>query len=157
MILKLDRKYKKDKYTIGNLYIDGVWFSNTMEDKDRGLSDSMSEGEINSIKVYGETAIPTGEYIIDMDTISPKFSTYSFYKKICNGKLPRLKNVKGFSGILIHVADGYSGSKLVKGCIGVGYNKIKGGLLDGKKVFSELYNRLLNAKLKGEEIVIQIQ
>ena len=73
MILKVNRKYKKDTYTIGNLYIDGEWFSNTMEDKDRGLSDIMSEGEINSIKVYGETAIPTGKYIIDMDTISPKF------------------------------------------------------------------------------------
>ena len=53
MILKVNRKYKKDTYTIGNLYIDGEWFSNTMEDKDRGLSDIMSEGEINSIKVYG--------------------------------------------------------------------------------------------------------
>lgn len=157
MEIRLSRDYKKDKYTIGNLYINEEWFSSTLEDKDRKLSDSMSESQVRSIKVYGETAIPTGTYTIDMNTVSPKFSKYAFYKMTCSGKLPRLQNVKGFEGILIHVADGSKGADLLQGCIGVGYNTIKGGLTQGKKVFTDLYRLLLQAKLKGETITIKIE
>ena len=59
------------------------------------------------------TAIPRGIYELTLDIVSPKFSKYDFYKEVCNGKLPRLKNVKGFEGILIHVADGYRVSELL--------------------------------------------
>jgi hypothetical protein len=157
MELFLERKYKKDKYTIGDLYINGKWFSSTLEDKDRGLTSDMELSDIKSLKVYGETAIPAGNYTIDMNTISPKFSKYAFYKMTCSGKLPRLQNVKGFEGILIHVADGFKGAELLQGCVGVGYNTIKGGLTQGKKVFSDLYILMLQAKLKGEEIKITIK
>lgn len=153
MILKVNRKYKKDTYTIGNLYIDGVWFSNTIEDKDRGLSDIMSEGEINSIKVYGETAIPTGEYIIDMDTISPKFR-HRKWAIPYDGKLPRLKNVKGFSGVLIHPMN-YASESL--GCIGVGVNKQKGAILESTPYFHQLMLKLNMARNRGEEIKIIIE
>lgn len=157
MELFLERKYKKSKYTIGNLYINNKLFSSTLEDTDRGLTSDMELSDIKSLKVYGETAIPTGTYSIDMNTISPKFLKYSFYQKTCSGKVPRLQNVKGFDGILIHVADGPKGATLVQGCIGVGYNTIKGGLTQGKKVFSDLYRLMLQAKLKGEEINITIK
>ena len=36
MKLTLIRKYKKPDYTIGLLYINGVFFCNTIEDSDRG-------------------------------------------------------------------------------------------------------------------------
>jgi hypothetical protein len=157
MELLLSRDYKKDKYTIGRLYINGKFFCNTIEDKDRNLNSSMSESQIKGLKVYGETAIPIGTYIIDMNTVSPKFSKYSFYLKTCSGKVPRLQNVKGFDGILIHVADGPKGATLIQGCIGVGYNTIKGGLTEGKKVFTELYKQLLQDKLQGEKIIITIK
>lgn len=153
MILKVNRKYKKDTYTIGNLYIDGVWFSNTMEDKDRGLSDIMSEGEINSIKVYGETAIPTGEYIIDMDTISPKFR-HRKWAIPYGGRIPRLKNVKGFSGVLIHPLNLAKDSL---GCLGVGLNKQKGMILESTSYFHKLMNILTMARNRGEEIKIIIE
>ena len=157
MEIRLSRDYKKDKYTIGRLYINDKFFCNTIEDKSRGLSSDMNESQIKGLKVYGETAIPTGTYTIDMNTISPKFSKYPFYLKTCSGKVPRLQNVKGFDGILIHVADGPKGATLVQGCIGVGYNTIKGGLTQGKKVFSDLYRLMLQAKLRGEEIKITIK
>ena len=32
MKLKLVRKWKKEGYTIGQLYVDGIFFSNTIED-----------------------------------------------------------------------------------------------------------------------------
>ena len=101
MKLRLERKYKKEKYTIGNLYVDGVFFCNTLEDVDRGLDESTTALAAAEKKVYGETAIPTGEYIIDMDTISPKFR-HRKWAIPYDGKLPRLKKVKGFSGVLIH-------------------------------------------------------
>lgn len=157
MKLTLIRKYKKPDYTIGLLYINGVFFCNTIEDTDRGLSDKMKLSDIEKIKIDGKTAIPKGTYEITLDVVSPKFSTYSFYKETCNGKVPRLLNVKGFKGVLIHVADGYKGAELVQGCIGIGLNKIKGGLLEGKEYFKRLYSTLLEAYNNKEKIFIIIE
>lgn len=157
MRLKVVRKVKTDTYTLGNLFVEDTYFCDTLEDKDRGLDDSMSLEEIKSKKVYGRTAIPKGTYEITLDVVSPKFSTYSFYKEICKGKVPRLLNVKGFEGILIHVADGYKGAELVQGCIGIGLNKIKGGLLEGKETFKKLYQLLQDSKNKGEKLTIKIE
>ena len=148
MQLTLERKWKKDKYTIGNLYIDGEWFSNTLEDKDRGLTSDMSLEQIKKNKVYGETAIPTGTYEIALNVVSPKFDKYPFYHSINGGRLPRLLNVKGYDGVLIHVMDGNKGAALSLGCIGIGRNLIKGGLLQGKDYYRKLYNVLQTSKDK---------
>ena len=154
MKIQVQRLYKKDTYTIGKMFIDGKYFCDTLEDKDRGLNSSMLESQIKEIKVYGETAIPIGTYKIDMNTISPKFSKYPFYQEVCKGKIPRLIGVKGFNGILIHVADGYKGASLVQGCIGIGKNKIKGGLLEGKGTFKKLYSIL--SSCNNDQIEIEI-
>ena len=42
MKLELKRIARKDKYTIGHLYVNGKYFCDTLEDPDRGLSSSMS-------------------------------------------------------------------------------------------------------------------
>lgn len=152
MELKLERKHKLNDYTIGNLYIDNIFYCNTLEDTDRGLTSSMTKQEIDTIKIKGKTAIPTGKYTITLDTISPRFSSSSLYKSI-DGKLPRLLNVPGFEGILIHIGNT---SKDTDGCILVGYNKIKGQVLNSKDTFSDLYTKLLEAKSKGELISITI-
>lgn len=157
MVLTIDRKYKKPNYTIGNLYVNDVWFCNTLEDTDRGLTSSMSEFQISGIKIMHYTAIPTGTYIISLDKVSAKFSKYPFYMEVCEGKLPRLLDVKGFTGILIHVAEGPKGADLLSGCIGVGLNKIKGGLLNSKETFKKLYKLLYEAYIKGEQIKIIIK
>ena len=55
MKLKLRRIYKGDKYTIGKLYRQDptngqwVWMADTIEDKDRGLDQSMTEANIARI------------------------------------------------------------------------------------------------------------
>lgn len=134
MKLELIRKYKKATYTIGKLYIDGKYFCDTLEDKDRGLDDSMSEGVIKSKKVYGQTAIPTGTYFIDMNTVSPKFKDRSWAKPY-NGKIPRLVGVKGFDGVLIHPLNEASESI---GCVGVGQNKVKGKVVNSVATFNKL-------------------
>lgn len=153
MEILVERKWKKDNYTIGNLYINGKWFSNTLEDKDRGLKDSMSLTEIKTLKKPRITAIPTGTYEVTLNVVSPKFSKYPFYNSINGGRVPRLLNVKGFEGILIHVMDGPKGAELSEGCIGVGRNLIKGGLLQGKEYYKKLYDILKNNK---DKITIKI-
>lgn len=152
MELKLDRKYKKPNYTIGKLYINDKYFCDTIEDSDRGLKDSMSESEIKLKKVYSKTAIPTGTYEIIMNTISPKFKNRSWAKPY-GGKLPRLLNVKGFEGVLIHVGNKPEDSL---GCILVGKNNIKGQVTESTITFNKLMKELLQAHLKKEQITITL-
>lgn len=148
------RKWKKPDYTVGRMSIDGTLICNTMEDIDRGLDDGMQDWMIRSKKIPNVTAIPTGRYKVDMDTVSPKFSKYPFYMEVCQGKLPRLKNVKGFDGILIHCGVDHSNSS---GCILVGMNKQKGKLTDSKETFKTVYALMKEAHDRGETIYITIE
>lgn len=153
MRLKVKRIYKGEYYTIGKLYINDQYFCDTIEDKDRQLDDKMSEPLIKSMKVYGQTAIPTGTYIIDMNTTSPKFKDRTWAKPY-GGKLPRLIGVKGFEGILIHVGNTQQDSL---GCILIGYNKIKGKVVNSTACFQKLMPILLKAHLAGEVITIKVE
>lgn len=155
MDLLLERKYLKEKYTIGHLSINGSYFCDILEDTVRDINRN-GTFDCGEFKISGHTAIPYGEYEITLDVVSPKFSKYQFYKDVCQGRVPRLLNVPAFDGILIHCANGPEGYKLVEGCLGVGFNKIKGGLVNSKEVFIKLYNKLKTAKLKGENIKIKI-
>lgn len=155
MIITVERKWLKEKYTIGRLYIDGVFFCNTLEDTVRDINKN-GTFDCGEFKIKGHTAIPYGEYEITLDVVSPKFSKYDFYRKVCNGKLPRLLNVPYFEGILIHCAEGPKGADLLQGCIGIGFNTIKGGLTNCKEAFNTLYKKLEDAKNKGENIKINI-
>lgn len=145
MEIVLERKWKKPNYTIGILSIDGKRFCETLEDTDRGLKDSMSVEQIKSLKKPHITSIPTGTYEVNLNTISPKFGSRSFYKEVCKGKVPRLLNVKGFDGILIH-----AGNKAedTDGCILVGQNKVVGQVINSQTTFRELYKILSNSKSK---------
>lgn len=154
MELLVDRKYKKETYTISNLYIDGAWFCNVIEDKDRGLTDDMGEWEIKKAKVYGETAIPSGRYQIDMNTVSPKYKGVKWYKDNFGGRMPRLLGVKGFLGILIHCGNTALDSL---GCLIVGINKQKGKVLESRATFLKLWKVLEKANKRGEEIWITIR
>lgn len=145
----LKRIYKANSYTIGDLYIDGVFFCNTLEDKDRGLKNGMTIEEINKIKIHSETAIPTGIYKITLDVVSPRFAKSNQYS-FCGGKLPRLLNVKGFEGILIHIGNTAADSA---GCILVGENKVKGQVINSTSTFKRLYEVLKEAKDIEIEIV----
>lgn len=149
MKLLLKRIAKMEKYTIGKLYIDGKYFSDTLEDTDRNLTSTMSKDEIAKVKVYGKTAIPTGTYVVDMNTVSPKFGKRSWAQPY-EGKVPRLQDVPGYEGVLIHpgnTADDTSG------CILVGRNKVKGQVVESQDTFHSLMNIL-----KGDnDITITIE
>lgn len=154
MKLELKRIARKNTYTIGRLFIDGKYFCDTLEDTDRLLKQTDSLERIKKIKVPSQTAIPTGTYKITLNVVSPKFSVKDFYKKVCNGKLPRLLNVPGYEGILIHVGDGPKSHELTAGCILVGKNTVVGQLTDGKNIFTALYKELLKDK---DDITITIK
>jgi len=102
MKLLLERIYKAPTYTIGKLSIDGVHFCDTLEDVVRP----------DGVKVYGQTAIPTGTYTVIL-TMSNRF------KKV----LPLLLNVPMFDGIRIHAGNT---SEDTHGCLLVGINDKKG-------------------------------
>ena len=143
MEILLIRKYKKPTYTIGSLYINGKWIANTLEDVDRNLNSSMTVEQIKAIKKPNETAIPTGTYEVTLDIFSPKFGNKSFYKKTCNGKLPRILNVKGFDGVLIHCGNTNLDTS---GCVLVGRNLEKGKILKSQETFEKLYKVLKENK-----------
>lgn len=154
MNLRLKRRFKSNDYTIGSLYIDNIYFSDTLEDFDRGLSFNMDVNIIISKKIYGKTAIPKGIYDIDMTTISNRFGSKDFYKKYANGgRLPRLKNVKGFDGVLIHCGNTPADTH---GCVLVGLNKIKGQVVNSRETFKSLYSKLEAAHNRGEKITLEI-
>ena len=154
MELKIDRKYKKGTYTIGNLYINGEWFCNTCEDKDRGLTSTMPVEMIKGKKIYGETAIPAGRYVVRMDIVSPKYNAVKWYRDSFGGRMPRLENVKGFEGILIHPGNSALDSY---GCILVGVNRQKGKVLDSRATFLKLWKLLESARKRKETIYLTIQ
>lgn len=136
--LKVKRTYHGEYYTIGHLYVNDEYLCDTLEDTDRILNSSMDEETIKKRKVYGQTAIPIGTYKVEI-TYSPKF------KK----KLPRLLNVKGFEGILIHSGNTKEDTL---GCILVGENKKKGMVLNSRQAMSKLMAKIEDA----EEIELEV-
>ena len=153
MKLLLRRTFKGPDYTIGKLFINGIYECDTLEDTDRGLTSQMTLEEIKAKKVYGETAIPTGVYKLNMNTVSPKFKDRSWaipYK----GILPRLENVKGFEGVLIHVGNKPQDTL---GCILVGENKVKGQVINSTASFNKLMKLLLQANIDGEDIELTVE
>ena len=130
-------------YTIGHMYVDGKYVCDTIEDVERGLDSNMSVCEIKQKKVWGKTAIPTGTYIVRKDIVSPKFSKKSYYKSVCGGKVPRLMNVPGFDGILIHCGTTERDSA---GCIIVGKNTAVGRVTSSRDCFERLLELLGKSK-----------
>ena len=114
MEIKVKRIARKEAYTIGKMYVDGAYVCDTLEDKDRGLTSTMSVAQICGVKIKGETAIPTGRYLVDMKTVSPRFGGRAQYQ-FCKGRLPRLCNTVGFQGVLIHIGDDWTLASFVKG------------------------------------------
>ena len=127
MKLKLERLYLKPDYTIGKLYIDGKYFCDTLEDQVR--------------KIPGRTAIPAGVYEVIVN-ISPRFRR----------KLPRLLDVPGFDGILIHRGNT---AEDTSGCILVGENRERGKVINSTRYEVQLTGILERAQEKGK-ITIEI-
>ncbi len=115
-LLKLTRDTYTSKSTIGKLYVNDKLICDTLEDVCRDLNRDGDLKDVGETKVYGETAIPSGTYPMIIN-ISPRF------KKL----LPRLLNIDGYEGVLIHSGNLPSHTH---GCILVGtrgLDCLKGG------------------------------
>ena len=143
MKLKIKRTFFADAYTIGKLFIDGVYYCDTIEDKNRDLNRDGDLNDKGEAKVYAQTAIPFGTYVVTV-TRSPKFGR----------DLPRLLTVPHFDGILIHRGNTAEDSA---GCIIVGENKIKGKVINSAQYELGLTSVLKEAIRKGESISITIE
>ena len=143
MKIYIERKYKKEDYTIGSLFINGKWVCNTLEHKDRGLHQGMSKLEIAIAKVFHETAIPEGTYRVKAG-LSMKFKA----------RRPYILDVPGFSGIMIHEGNTVRDTQ---GCILVGLNTVRGRLTESRKCLGEVMAQVLEAEDRGEPVVMTVR
>lgn len=130
MELKLTRDVFTDQSTLGRLYINGVFECVTLEDPFR-----------LGPKIAGNTCIPYGTYEVVL-VPSPRF----------HKKMPRLLNVPGFEGILIHVGNSPSDTD---GCILVGQSQGIGVIFKSQAAWDELMEKLNTVK-EPEKIIITI-
>lgn len=142
MELVLKRETFTEESTIGSLSIDGAMECYILEDKDRGLTDTMPLGEIVATKVYGKTCIPYGRYEVDW-TMSARF------KKM----MPILLNVSGYSGIRIHVGNSEIDSL---GCLLPCSKYSKNLGIASTVATNKLYAKIEQAKKEGRKIYITI-
>lgn len=142
MNLRVKRIALKKDYTIGHLYINGVYVCDTLEDA------------VRDTKIYGKTAIPYGTYKITMDVVSPRFKDRSWAKPY-GGKLPRLIDVPNYEGVLIHVGNT---AEDTSGCLLVGINNVVGKVTESTTTFYKLMDDyLIPAKNRNENITITIE
>lgn len=141
MKLTLKRIALRPTYTIGKLYIDDVYFCDTIEDtvKDLNKNGKFDNGEK---KVHSKTAIPYGIYEIKW-TYSPRFKKYT----------PQLMNVPSFEGIRIHAGNT---SADTEGCLILGKNKQVGKVLNSRDTINKFYPIIKEACSNGK-VTIEIK
>lgn len=142
MKILVKRIAKRPTYTIGKMYLDGKYFCDTLEDTDRNISQFTPIDTIKKVKLPNNTAIPTGTYKVIVN-VSPKF------KRL----LPRLLNVPGFDGVLIHRGNT---DKDTSGCILIGENKVVGKVINSTGYETKLVSILNKAQDNKEDITIEI-
>lgn len=126
MNLALQRFPSERGATIGHLYVDGEWECYTLEDL------------VREVKIPRETAIPAGTYEVIVD-VSPSFSRRAGHKVW----LPRLLNVPGYEGVLIHPGNT---ADHTDGCIlpGTSIGQIDGkpAVLGSQAAFEQLFAKI---------------
>lgn len=132
MQILLRRIYRGASYTIGRLYIDGVYFCDTLEDTDRDLKKTDNVKDIQRRKIKTKTAIPFGTYNIILNRSNR-------FKKI----LPLLLDVPCYEGVRIHSGNTHLDTD---GCILVGNNTIKGMVTNSRPTMTNLMKKLKTAK-----------
>lgn len=129
----LYRDKPTDVDTPGLLVFDNEIVCFTLEDLDRGLTSEMSLKEIREIKVYGQTAIPYGRYGL------------VWYNSPKHGRVPLLKNVKGFSYVEIHAANW---ATQLLGCIAPGLKKSENMVEQSRDAMKKVKTLMLDNDIK---------
>lgn len=140
---ELVRKYFTEYSTIGELFLEGKFICFILEDKDRMLDNAWDEERIKKEKVFGRTAIPTGEYRIEW-TWSPK------YQKT----MPEVLRVKGYQGIRIHPGNT---AEDTQGCLIPGLKMTIDNVLNSRDATTKLYTLIKTAIDNKEQVFINIK
>lgn len=139
MRILIKRKTFTEDSTIGEMFIDGKFFCYTLEDKYRQVDGK----PVSEWKIHKQTAIPKGTYKLIV--------AMSQRKKILT---PRLVDVEGFSGILIHSGNISADSE---GCVLIGDTKKKDFVGKSKAAFDRLMSVLIPTIANKEDITITIE
>lgn len=147
MEIKVIRFSSQKDSTSGIMLIENEFVAYTLEDEER------------EVKVYGETAIPTGKYEIKYRQVGGFHTRYaSRFPDIHNGML-ELQNVKNFEYILIHCGNT---DENTAGCILIGDSQennvlMKDGFI-GKstQAYKRVYKIISDAMNRGEKVTIEI-
>ncbi len=145
MELKVLRYNSELDYTDGLLFIGDRFECYTIEDEGR------------SVKVFGETRIPDGRRKVELRTEGGFHQRYlkKFGADFHKGML-WIKDVPGFEFILIHIGNDDDDTA---GCLLVGStaDKDKGFIGGSTKAYKEMYIKVCDALLRGEEVFITYQ
>lgn len=124
MKIKLYRLRETNNATIGMLFIDGVYFCDTLEDK------------IREKKIMHETCIDAGIYQVIIN-----------YSQRFERQMPLLIDVPKFVGIRIHSGNTIANTS---GCILLGDAGCSDYLVNTTSFFNEFYLKLQKALIKGK-------
>ncbi len=124
--LRVFRTDLRPMHTLGIMDFNGEYFCHTLEDTDRKLETNPTG------KVYGETAIPRGKYVVVVD-FSHRFKM----------DMPHVLGVPLFDGIRIHPGNT---DKDTHGCILVGDIRTHNGIGQSRVAWARLM-----ARLRGEK------
>lgn len=144
----LQKRVKRGKMsTLSILYVDGVQRGYVVEDKDRDLHSTMSLAEIKKIKVYAETAIPTGRYKL-----------ISHYSDNMRRWVAWFQDVPGYSMVYMHPGNWI---KDTKGCVlpglSWGFESGEYCVRNSGKLFVPLLNEIQAEINRGGEVWYSIE
>ena len=125
-----------ENYTPGKVYLDNVFFCQSLEDEDRFLECGVTE------KDYGRTAIPRGRYRL-ITSFSQRFQRV----------LPLVVNVPGFQGIRIH---GGNTAEDSHGCILVGQVRASRGIAQCAATVERVIDQIDDAAELGIETWLEV-
>lgn len=128
MTIRVERKWPRDKYIIGRIYIGGEYICNSLEPPWK-----------NNARY---TAIPKGVYEVIMN-YSPKFRRV----------LPLLLDVPQRSSVRIHRGN-YP--KDTQGCILPGENTKVGAVMNSTKYEELICKKISEAKARKEKVYIEV-
>ena len=123
-------------HNFGQLWIDGIYFGETLEDTDRFLESHPMD------KVPNDTAIPRGRYPVTL-TMSTRFGKV----------MPLVSDVSGFDGIRIH---GGNSEADTHGCPLLGSVRTATGIANCAGINERLIDRLQAALDRKEDIWLEV-
>ena len=132
MLIEIHRHTFTEHSTIGEMFINGNRHCYTLED----------HWPEDGVKIPGETCIPAGAYQVILNQ-SPKFGH----------TMPRLLNVPGFDGILIHKGNTDADTH---GCVLVGAQKSADRIFNCSDVWQNLFDQMQLAQGMNENILCVI-